>query len=105
MNLFVLKAPHITEKTYRLIQTRNAYTFLVDRGSTKGQIKEAVEKTFDVKVLSVNTTMVAGKSKKTGKKRMSVVQPDKKKAIVTLAKDQKIALFDVEAKPVAEEKK
>lgn len=98
MNPFALKAPHITEKSYRLIESQNAYTFIVDRGATKGQIKDAVEKTFGVKVLSVNTTTVAGKGKRTGKKRMSVVQPDKKKAIVKLAKEQKIALFDIEKK-------
>lgn len=98
MNLFVLKNPHITEKTYRLVQSRNAYTFFVDRTATKGQIKEAVEKTFAVKVTSVQTTMVAGKSKRSGKKRMSYVQPDKKKAIVTLPEGQKISLFEVESK-------
>lgn len=103
MNLFVLKTPHITEKTYRLINTRNAYTFIVDRNATKGQIKEAVEKTFAVKVLSVQTTVVAGKGKRTGKKRMSVVMPDKKKAIVRLPEGQKIALFDIE--PSKTEKK
>lgn len=97
MNLFILKAPHITEKTYRLIQEKNSYTFSVERTATKGQIKEAVEKTFGVKVLSVQTTMVAGKTKHTGTKRTAVVQPDKKKAIVTLAKGMKIDLFDVEA--------
>lgn len=102
MNLFVLKTPHITEKTYRLINTRNSYTFVVDRGATKGQIKEAVEKTFGVKVLSVQTTTVAGKGKRTGKKRMSIVQPDKKKAIVRLPEGQKIALFDIDNGKTAE---
>jgi large subunit ribosomal protein L23 len=96
MNLFVLKTPHITEKTYRLINTRNAYTFIVDRNATKGQVKEAVETTFGVKVLSVQTTTVAGKGKRTGKKRMVYVQPDKKKAIVRLPEGQKISLFDIE---------
>ncbi len=105
MNLFVLKTPHITEKSYKLVATRNAYTFIVDRNATKGQIKEAVEKTFGVKVLSVQTTMVAGKSKRSGSKRLSYVQPDKKKAIVTLPKEQKIALFEVEAEKKEAQKK
>lgn len=104
MNLFVLKTPHITEKTYRLINSRNAYTFVVDRNASKGQIKEAVEKTFGVKVLSVQTTTVAGKGKRTGKKRMVYVQPDKKKAIVRLPEGQKIALFDVQTPKTGEAK-
>lgn len=104
MNLFVLKAPHITEKTYKLVAERNAYTFFVDRTATKGQIKEAAEKTFGVKVVSVHTTMVAGKSKRSGTKRVSYVQPDKKKAIITLVKGQKIALFDIETQPKTETK-
>ncbi len=96
MNPFVLRTPHITEKTYRLVQSRNAYTFIVGRDATKGQVKEAVESTFGVKVLSVHTTMVAGKNKRTGSRRTTVRQPDKKKAIVVLPQGQKISLFDIE---------
>lgn len=96
MNAFILKAPHITEKTYRLVQERNEYTFIVDRSATKGQIKEAAENTFGVKVLTVHTLMVSGKNKKTGKRRTGVRQPDKKKAIIRLAEGQKISLFDIE---------
>lgn len=97
MNPFILRAPHLTEKSYRLIQVRNEYTFIVDRSATKGQIKEAVESTFGVKVLSVHTTMISGKNKRTGKRRTGVRQPDKKKAIVALPKEQKISLFDIES--------
>lgn len=96
MNPFILKRPVITEKTYQLVQTQNAYTFEVERGATKGQIRETIESTFGVKVLKIQTTTTAGKIKKTGKRRTAVRQPDKKKAIVTLPKDQKIALFDIE---------
>src|SRR6185369_15458575 len=99
MNAFILKTPHITEKTYRLIQERNEYTFIVDRTATKGQIKEAVETTFGVKALSVHTTMVSGKNKRTGKRRTGVRQQDKKKAIIRLPEGQKISLFDIQQAP------
>src|SRR5258708_4241191 len=99
MNAFILKAPHITEKTYRLVQARNEYTFIVAHNATKGQIKEAIEETFNVKVLSVHTTMVSGKTKRTGKRRTGVVQPDKKKSIVRLAEGNKISLFDIQQAP------
>lgn len=105
MNPFVLKAPRITEKTYRLISQRNEYTFDVDLHATKGQIKEAVEKTFNVKVISVHTTVVSGKNKRTGSKRLTVKQPDKKKAIVRLPKEEKISLFDVATESTAKEEK
>ena len=106
MNAFILKAPHITEKSYRLATTRNEYTFIVDRTATKGQIKEAAESTFGVKVLTVHTTMVSGKNKRTGKRRTGVRQPDKKKAIIRLPEGQQISLFDMqENAPVASEQK
>jgi large subunit ribosomal protein L23 len=97
MNPFILKKPLITEKTYRLVQERNSYTFEVDPKATKGQIREVVEETFNVKVLSIQTTTVAGKNRRTGTRRTQVRYPDRKKAIVTLPKDQKISLFEVEA--------
>ncbi|PWU23119.1 50S ribosomal protein L23 [Candidatus Cerribacteria bacterium 'Amazon FNV 2010 28 9'] len=95
MNAFILKKPVVTEKSYRLQMTSNEYTFEVERAATKGQIKEAVETMFNVKVLSVHTVTVAGKNKRTGRKRTTVRRPDRKKAIVRLAKDQKIELFDM----------
>lgn len=97
----------MTEKTYRLVQDRNAYTFEVDPNATKGQVKEAVETTFNVKVVGVQTTTVAGKNRRTGTKRTQVRYPDRKKAVVTLQKDQKIELFNLEMPetPVVEEKK
>lgn len=103
MNAFILKAPHITEKSYRLVATRNEYTFIVERTATKGQIKEAVENTFGVKVTAVRTTMVSGKNKRTGKRRTGVRQPDKKKAIVRLPEGQKIALFDIDVPKAAQD--
>ena len=63
-------------------------TFNVARKATKPQIKEAVEKLFDVKVKSVNTLIRKGKVKAFS--GSSGVQSDVKKAIVTLEEGHRI---------------
>lgn len=82
----VIIAPVVSEKAYGLIE-QNVYTFLVDPGSNKTQIKIAIEEIFGVSVESVNTANRQGKRKRTrfgyGKRK------DTKRAIVTLAADSK----------------
>jgi len=95
MNAYLIKKPVITERSLSLANKQNVYTFEVLMNAHKGQIKEAVEKLFDVKVLEVNTVVRHRIKKKTGRKRISTVSPKTKKAYVKLAADQKIALFDV----------
>lgn len=68
------------------------YTFEVVRTATKIEIKKAVEEIFKVKVTKVNTTQVPGKFRRQGK--TSGYTPDWKKAIVTLAEGQSIAIFE-----------
>lgn len=51
----ILKKPLITEKTFDLIEMENKLVFIVDRSANKKQIKTAVEKIHDVKVIKVNT--------------------------------------------------
>ena len=51
----ILKHPLSTEKSIRLMESENKLLFIVDRKSTKRQIKQAVEKLFKVKVDKVNT--------------------------------------------------
>ena len=58
------------------------YTFKVNKKATKVDIKRAVEKLFEVKVLSVNTMTVKGKEKRVG--RSVGKTSDWKKAIVTI---------------------
>lgn len=99
MNPFILKRPLITEKTYKLAQDK-VFTFEVNPKATKGQIKEAVEDTFGVNVLSVQTVILMGKIKKTGKKRMATQRGTKKKAMVRIKPDQTIEVFDI--KPATE---
>ena len=83
----IILSPVITEKA-TLASERNQVVFKVARTATKPQIKEAVEKLFDVKVKHVNTLIRKGKVKAF---RGSIgEQSDVKKAIVTLAEGHKI---------------
>jgi large subunit ribosomal protein L23 len=83
----VILSPVITEKA-TLASERNQVVFKVARAATKPQIKEAVEKLFDVKVKSVNTHIRKGKVKAP---RGSIgVQSDVKRAIVTLEEGHRI---------------
>ncbi len=90
--LEVLRRPLITEKGTRL-GSENKYVFEVHRGSNKPQIKEAVEKAFDVSVLHVNVMNVRGKAR-IRRGRRTTRRPDWRKAVVTLAHDDKIELFE-----------
>jgi large subunit ribosomal protein L23 len=83
----VILAPVITERA-TLQSEQNKVVFKVARDATKPQIKMAVERLFDVKVLSVNTLIRKGKLKRF-KGRLGQ-QSDVKKAIVTLAEGQSI---------------
>jgi large subunit ribosomal protein L23 len=80
-------APIITEKAMSASE-RNQVVFKVRRDATKPQIKEAVEKLFDVKVTSVNTLLRKGKAKVF--RGMRGRQQDVKKAVVTLADGHRI---------------
>ena len=83
----IIIAPVITEKA-TMASERNQVTFKVARNATKPQIKEAVEKLFDVKVKSVNTLVRKGKVK--GFRGVWGEQSDVKKAVVTLEEGHRI---------------
>lgn len=95
MNAYLIKKPVVTERSLDLAKRQHVYTFEVEMSAHKGQIKEAVEAVFGVKVLSVNTVVRHRIKKKTGRKRISIVQPKTKKAYVALAEGNHIDLFDV----------
>jgi len=86
-----LRRPIITEKTSAL-QTAGKYTFEVAREANKQQIKQAVERAFNVRVAAVNIMAVPGKTRRVG--RRQVHTPPWKKAVVTLAPGQKIEIFE-----------
>jgi large subunit ribosomal protein L23 len=83
----VILSPVITEKA-TMASERNQVVFKVARTATKPQIKEAVEKLFDVKVKRVNTLVRKGKIKITRGRRGE--QSDIKRAIVTLEEGHRI---------------
>ncbi len=87
----VLLRPTITEKS-TLLQEEGQYTFEVAPRANKTLVKQAVERIFGVKVVSVNMTVNRGKRKRYGprfKKR-----PDVKKAVVTLRPGDRIDLIE-----------
>ncbi|MEJ2249349.1 MAG: 50S ribosomal protein L23 [Candidatus Lokiarchaeota archaeon] len=51
----IIKKPLVTEKTFDLIELENKLVFLVNRKANKNQIKRAIEKIHNVKVVKVNT--------------------------------------------------
>ncbi|GBU19697.1 MULTISPECIES: 50S ribosomal protein L23 [unclassified Methylobacterium] len=83
----VIVSPVITEKATNLTE-QNKVVFRVAPKATKPQIKEAVEKLFDVKVTGVNTLVTKGKKKIF--RGMRGQRSDVKKAIVTLAEGDTI---------------
>lgn len=88
----VLRRPLITEKGSKLRERTNTYLFEIAPDANKHDVKRAVEALFHVKVLSVRTSNQHGKVKRLG--RFVGRRPDWKKAIVTLAKDATIDLFE-----------
>lgn len=88
----VIKKPLVTEKFTALKEAFNRYAFVVDKNANKHDIKKAIEAAFKVKVTDVATMNVRGKIKRQG--RNEGKRPDWKKAVVTLAKDQKLEIAD-----------
>jgi len=87
----VLKRPIVTEKT-TLQGGQGRYTFEVDPQANKHQIKEAVEKIFDVEVVAVNVIAMPGKRHRYGR---HVSKPRSwKKATVRVAEGQSIGFFE-----------
>jgi large subunit ribosomal protein L23 len=87
----VIKHPLITENTINKHKKANTYVFEVHTDANKIQIKKAVEKLFEVKVLSVNTARMHGKLRRHG--AAIAHRPDWKKAYVKLAEGNAIELF------------
>jgi large subunit ribosomal protein L23 len=86
----IIKAPIVTEKSAKLAQENNTFTFSVDIKANKTQIKQAIEKIFKVEVESVNTINVKPRKKRVGK--YSGMTNKVKKAIVKLKEGSSIEL-------------
>ncbi|MDZ4278089.1 MAG: 50S ribosomal protein L23 [Dehalococcoidia bacterium] len=87
----VIVRPLITEKA-TILAGDGKYAFEVARRANKSQIRQAVGKAFNVRVMKVNTMNVRGKVRRVG--RGTSHAPDWKKAIVTLAEGDTIQIFE-----------
>ena len=87
----VIIKPLITEKSTHQQATRNAYAFQVHADANKYQIKNAVEKLYNVKVTDVRTMTRKGKPRRSRNKMTKTT--DWKRAIVVLDENSRIDLF------------
>ena len=87
----IIIRPLVTEKGTHQSDRLNAYAFEVHRQANKVQIRQAVEKIYDVKVLTVRTANRKGKPRR-GRMRMTETKAWKK-AVVVLDPDHHIDLF------------
>ena len=93
--MIIIKKPVITEKMTAISEKLNKFAFIVDKRANKIQIKEAVEKLYDVKVVAVNTMNYDGKLKSRYTKSgvVSGRRAAFKKAIVTLREGDTIDFY------------
>jgi len=91
----ILIKPIVTEKLTSQVEDMNRYGFVVDKRANKLQIKEAVEKAYNVSVESVNTMRYGGKRKTryTRSGLLSGKTESYKKAIITLAEGEVIDFY------------
>lgn len=87
----LIKYPIVTDKSTRSLE-KNQYSFLVEKKSTKAQIKKAIELFFNVEVLKVNVMIQPKKKKRLGKN--FGYKSQYKKAIVRLKENNTINLFE-----------
>jgi large subunit ribosomal protein L23 len=88
----VVIRPIVSEKSYEQYD-ENVYTFVVAPDANKIEIKHAIEAIFNVKVKNVNTLNRSGKRKRNRRTGTFGVRAAQKRAIVTLAGDDRIEIF------------
>jgi large subunit ribosomal protein L23 len=88
----VVIRPIVSEKSYEQYDA-NVYTFVVAPDANKIEIKHAVEAIFNVKVKNVNTLNRSGKRKRNRRTGTFGTRAGQKRAIVTLAGDDRIEIF------------
>jgi large subunit ribosomal protein L23 len=87
----IILAPVVSEKSYSALD-HGVYTFVVHPEATKTEIKNAVQRIFEVKVVQVNTLWRRGKQKRT---RYTLgTRASQKRAVVTLAEGDSIEIFN-----------
>ena len=88
----IIVRPIITEKSTSIPES-GKYTFEVQQGANKVEVKKAVEEIFKVNVVSVNIVNVRRKARRVG--RYEGFRPAVKKAVVTVAEGQTIDAFEI----------
>jgi large subunit ribosomal protein L23 len=88
----VIRKPIVTEKSNIQKEDSNKVTFEVDRKANRIEIRNAVQKLFNVKVVDVNVMNFRGKKKRVG--RVIGRKSDWKKAVVTLKPGDKVEFFE-----------
>ena len=88
----IIIKPILTEKSDQLVENLQ-YTFEVAKDANKVEIKNAIEKIFNVKVVAIRTINVHRKAKRM--QRYQGFKPAYKKAIVKLAPGQSIDAFEL----------
>lgn len=90
----IIIRPVDTEKVRYQAAELGQYTFEVHPGANKIEVKRAIEAIYDVKVARVNTIVMPAKiSRRSGRRRV-IHRSGWKKAIVTLAEDQRLDVFE-----------
>jgi len=82
--LGLIKYPLLTEKTFNLFN-KNEYTFIVNKSLRKDEMKSSLEKIFNVKILRINSLILAPKFRRVG--RFLGKKSTYKKIIIKLKKD------------------
>jgi len=90
-NYNVIIRPLVTEQGMHFASTRNSYSFEVHRKANKAEIRNAIEKIYNVKVDEVRTANRKGKPRRRG--RFITTTSDWKKAVVVLKPEYHIDLF------------
>ncbi len=91
----IIYEPVVSEKSYDLLE-RNVFTFRVDPRASKPEIRNAIERIFDVRVTKVNTMNRSGKRVRNRRRLTFSTRPDTKRALVTVHADDadKIDIFE-----------
>lgn len=91
----IIIKPHVTEKTEKMSEKLNRYTFIVNKKANKVEIKKAIEEMFNVPVLAVNTMIMPAKTKNR-MTRSGVIKGRKssyKKAIISIPDGETIDIY------------
>ena len=91
MNRTVLKNPHISEKSTRLMNEKNVYTFIVQKDANKIEVRKAVENKYEVEVAKVRMSTTPPKPRRLG--RQEGEKKGFKKALVKLKEGENIELL------------